>query len=84
MNKIKRLSPHEVIKLINEGRSDEIPKSKTWHRFMEFRKSNSLSTARLAYDIGIPLMSMGKFLEGTYVISNRNMQKIQEFLTKHA
>lgn len=76
----KRISPQQVMWLIEHGREDEIPKSKTWYKFMEYLRKNPMPTPQIARMIDIPTHSMEKFITGNYVISSTNMKKIQDYL----
>ena len=78
------LTPYQISALCAQGRESEIPKSKTWHKFMEWYKDCGLTVTTLACKVGIPLVSMSKFMDGTYIISQTNLRKIQEFLKKIA
>ena len=77
-----RLSPAQILRLIDQGREDEIPKSKTWHRFMKYYKQNSVGFYALARMIDIPSVTLDKFIKGTFVISQTNMKKIQKYLNE--
>lgn len=82
MNKHNYITPRQIMKLISEGREDEIPKSKTWYKFMDWYNEHKWTVPKLSIQIGISLQSMMKFMSGRFVIAPSNMKKIQEFLKR--
>lgn len=76
----QRASHKEIMHLIETGQEHKIPKSKTWMRFKEYRRDARMGLTTMAKVIGIPLTTMEKFAQGTYIISPSNLKLIQKYL----